>query len=178
MPSSSQWTDTDAEVCGFLKVNSRKFDAESEFRILECEREVAEWRLEHARKQAFIATTSKVSGDVADDHDPDTHPTTADNEKNDEQILTTNNFLAPIDISGLLPPPRVKEGSTSQSSAAPMESIKEESEDTEETAKGKVEKKSKSQKTDERKKKAKARADEPKKIYTILDEYNPAGKGP
>ena len=84
LPSILGWTETDAEVCSFLKSRDRTFDAELQLKILDNEKQLREWQLEYERREmneSILATD------------------------NPGRVSRTRHPIAvPVDVSGLLPP--------------------------------------------------------------------------
>lgn len=118
MPFTPQWTDLDSEVCSFLKMHDRNFDGERQLKILEMEDEVAEWRLEHARRETEEAAR-RLEGTKA---------------------IANYDVPTPINVTGLLPRPRLHTTDTptgtptDRLSPVPMDTIEEEPAETEEAA--------------------------------------------
>lgn len=99
----------DSEVCAFLRTQDRTSDAEKELEVLEMENDIAKWLLEHARREA-IETARMVEANDAADHEtnPRTQPTAVVGlgDQEDIRMNSVNYYLpAPVDITGLLPPP-------------------------------------------------------------------------
>ena len=172
----------DSEVCAFLKTQDRKFDDKKELEFLEMTEEMDEWRLEHARREAIDSARLAEEDDADDRLLLRPHPVTTvryvvpgdAREKNFHYDLP-----APVDVSGLLPPPRphTEDSPTDALSPVPLNSVEEESAETtepEETAEAialrinsisveeeqKVDKRSKNKKRNLQRKKARARAKE------------------
>ena len=108
----------DSEVCSFLKMHDQNFDAEKQLKILEMEDEVAEWRLEHARRETEEAAR-RLEGN---------------------RSAANDDVPPPINVTGLLPRPHTyitgtPTGTpTDRLSPVPMDTIEEEPVETEEAA--------------------------------------------
>ena len=86
LPSILGWTETDAEVCSFLKTRDRTFDAEQQLQILDNEKKLNAWQLEYERREM------NEDGDMLA-------------AKNPGPVSRTRYPIAvPVDVSGLLPP--------------------------------------------------------------------------
>ena len=84
LPSILGWTETDAEVCSFLKTRDRTFDAERQLKILDNENKLSAWQLEYERREMAILATDNPDPDPVSD--------------------TRYPIAVPVDVSGLLPP--------------------------------------------------------------------------
>lgn len=106
----------DTEVCSFLSTQDPSFDANRQLEVLEMEGEVAEWRLELARREAHEVARRLGVSHTSSDYD----------------------LPAPVNVTGLLPRPfprpRAKDSPTDRLSPVPMDTIEEESTEPEETA--------------------------------------------
>lgn len=168
LPCTSHWSEVDSEVCAFLKLKDPRWEAEEALEVLEMEEEFAKWRLEHARRERNAGDHKLV---------PSTDRTTVANfgdQEDSREYLVGYETPAPVDITGLIPPPRAKDSPTGHS-PNPLSTIEEEPEETEETAEKlslriedlnttdeqtKAQKMSKTQKRNIQRKRAKARASE------------------
>ena len=84
LPSILGWTETDAEVCSFLKTRDRTFDAERQLKILDNEKLLRDWQLEYERRE--------MNENILATNDP-------------KSVSRTRYPIAvPVDVSGLLPP--------------------------------------------------------------------------
>lgn len=111
MPCTPQWTEMDSEICAVLNLKDRSFDAERQLGILEMKDEIDEWRLEEAKRKAEEALRV-LAGENTDD------------------------LPALVDVTGLIPRlrPFAKDSPVGRLSPELMDTIVEESEETEETA--------------------------------------------
>lgn len=115
----------DSEVCAILRTKDRTFDVQKQLEILEMKDEIGEWRLEHARREADQAIR--------------THPTAEVGFGGQEEVPgnpASYDVPAPVDVSGLLPPPRLRAKNSTMEQLRPirLESTNEEAEGVEETA--------------------------------------------
>ena len=178
MPCTPAWTEMDSEVCAFLKTKDRRFDAEKQLEILEMEHEIAEWRLEHARREAVEAARLVGVGNTNDQNaTPRAHRVAlagSGGQEDGPRAPASYSLPALVDVTGLLPRPRPRAEDNSENPLlpGPMDTIEEElneeetaeaiareidnMETTEEPAK--VGKKSKAKIRDARRKKARVRA--------------------
>lgn len=187
LPCTPQWTEVDSEVCAFLSTRDPNFDAEEQLANLEMREDIDELWLQNARQEA----ARMVEGENADDHLSMSHTRVTAAfvfgvTQNAQDVPANSDLPAPVNISGLLPPPRPSpEDSPADSvSPAPLDTIEEEPAVSEEsvetlarriegmaTTEGtKVEKKSKTKKRNTQRKKAKARANEAAKAKTLADD--------
>ncbi len=182
LPCTPEWTEVDSEVCAFLKTQDRKFDDEIELEILEMKEEIGEWRLEHARREAIEAARMAEEDDANDRSISRPHPVTAVGFVNPAHVRgspANYGLPAPVDVTGLLPPPRphAEDSPTGSLSCVALNAIDEECAErieTEETAEAialringsnaeenkKVDKRLKNKERNIQRKKARARAKE------------------
>lgn len=160
----------DSEVCAFLKMRVPSYEAEKALEILEMGNEIAEWRLENARRESSADDQESIAN-----KDPNTAVGFRDQEET-QQNLVDYELPGPVNITGLIPPPRPRaEDSRTDLSPDSLSTIEEEPEETEETAETlarriedlntteeqtKVEKMSKTKRRNLQRRKAKARASE------------------
>ena len=133
LPCTLQWTETDSEVCAYLKSVFPNFDAEGQLASLEMKEDIVQWQLQSMSQEAMSAAVvvgmSKRA--IADDHDSISQKrvTAAFVYGKDAQDASSGPGLpVPVDISGLVPPPRAsfEDRPTRTINPTPLETIEEE----------------------------------------------------
>lgn len=136
LPFTPQWTETDSEVCAYLKSVYRHFDAEGQLVVFEMKEDAAEWQLQSMSQEEMSAAVvvGMFGRATADDHGsiPQKRITAAFVFGKDEQAAASGLGPMPVDISGLVPPPRpsAEANPTGIIAPAPLDTIEEESAST------------------------------------------------
>ena len=111
LSSTLGWSETDAEVCSFLKTRDRTFDAQRKLKILENDKKITEWQEDYGRRQ-MNKDEDMLARNNADDDDaiPRIRLNIAiaipGDELRNQQPWGRYPIAIPVDVSGLLPPMR------------------------------------------------------------------------
>lgn len=111
LPSTLGWSETDAEVCSFLKTRDRTFDAQRQLKILENDKKITQWQEDYERRQMNKDEDMLATNNADDDGAiPRTRLNIAiaipGDQLGNQQPWGRYPIAIPVDVSGLLPPMR------------------------------------------------------------------------
>lgn len=125
----------DSEVCAYFKSVVPDFDAEAQLANFEMKEDVAEWLFRNTRQEAISAAVAIGMSEraIADGHHSIPHKgitATFVFGQDAQDSPASSGLPAPVDISGLLPPPHPSPGGSSTGTIryrpAPLDTIEEE----------------------------------------------------